>query len=172
MARDAAARRARRPTGPVQRPWRQPVNAYEPVRVLSDDQCAAIHDASLRILEELGVEFLLPEAVDMLRFLFVDGDAFQVDETDRAKQLDEKGLDVVRAATGALAAIPENAEWSTPTIEGALRAALIDEMGLKPRLAFGPVRVAVTGSRISPPLFESIELLGRTRTLERLDAVL
>ncbi|RYJ05700.1 MAG: glutamate--tRNA ligase, partial [Actinomycetales bacterium] len=63
-------------------------------------------------------------------------------------------------------------EWSTPTIEGALRASLIDGLGLKPRLAFGPVRVAVTGSRISPPLFESIELLGRARTLARLDAAL
>ena len=115
---------------------------------------------------------LLAEAETMLRFLFVDGDAFTIDETDRAKQLDEKGLDVVRAARDALAAIPDTTEWSTPTIEGALRAALIDEMGLKPRLAFGPVRVAVTGSRISPPLFESVELLGRSRTLARLDAVL
>jgi glutamyl-tRNA synthetase len=41
-------------------------------------------------------------------------------------------------------------------------------MGLKPRNAFGPVRVAVTGSRISPPLFESLELLGRERSLSRL----
>ncbi|MCC7049209.1 MAG: trimethylamine methyltransferase family protein [Alphaproteobacteria bacterium] len=66
MARDAAARRARRPSGPAQLPWRKLVNPYDPVRVLSDDQCAAIHDASMRILEELGVEFLLPEAVALL----------------------------------------------------------------------------------------------------------
>ena len=43
-------------------------------------------------------------------------------------------------------------------------------MGLKPKLAFGPVRVAVTGRRVSPPLFESLELLGRDRTLNRLRA--
>ncbi|NLC99100.1 MAG: glutamate--tRNA ligase, partial [Actinomycetales bacterium] len=61
---------------------------------------------------------------------------------------------------------------STEGIEGALRAALIEGLELKPRLAFGPVRVAVTGSRISPPLFESLELLGRDLTLARLDAVL
>ncbi|MCC6471749.1 MAG: trimethylamine methyltransferase family protein [Alphaproteobacteria bacterium] len=67
MARDPAARRARRPTGPVQLPWRTVVNAYDPVRVLSEDQLAAIHDASMRVLEELGVEFLLPEAVALLR---------------------------------------------------------------------------------------------------------
>jgi glutamyl-tRNA synthetase len=51
-----------------------------------------------------------------------------------------------------------------------LRTALIDNLGLKPRLAFGPVRAAVTGSRISPPLFESIELLGRQSTLARIAA--
>ena len=50
--------------------------------------------------------------------------------------------------------------------------ALIEGLGLKPRLAFGPVRVAVTGSRISPPLFESLELLGRERSLARLRAAL
>lgn len=132
-------------------------------------QAALLSAAAPLVHERIAV---LGEAVAMLRFLFVDDEAFTIDETDRAKQLDEKGLDVVRAARDALAAIPENAEWSTPTVEGALRAALIDELGLKPRLAFGPVRVAVTGSRISPPLFESIELLGRRRTLARLDAVL
>ena len=115
---------------------------------------------------------LLTEAVAMLRFLFVEDAALVIDPDDRAKQLDEKGLDVVRAALEALEAVDTTVEWSTPTIEGALRAALVDGLGLKPRLAFGPVRVAVTGSRISPPLFESLELLGRTRTLARLRAVL
>jgi glutamyl-tRNA synthetase len=51
-----------------------------------------------------------------------------------------------------------------------LRAALLDEMGLKPRVAFGPVRIAVTGSHISPPLFESMELLGKERAIHRLKA--
>ncbi len=45
-------------------------------------------------------------------------------------------------------------------------------MQLKPRHAFGPVRVAVTGRRISPPLFESLELLGRERSLSRLSLLL
>ena len=46
--------------------------------------------------------------------------------------------------------------------------ALIDDLGLKPRVAFGAVRLAITGRRISPPLFESMELLGRARSMSRL----
>ena len=57
-----------------------------------------------------------------------------------------------------------------PLTPGALRSALIEGLGLKPRLAFGPVRVAVTGKKISPPLFESLELLGRTSALARIEA--
>ena len=133
------------------------------------DQTALLTAAVPLVHERMA---LLTEAVDMLRFLFVDETDFVIDEADRAKQLDEAGRGVAQAARDALASIPETAEWSTPTIEGALRASLIDGLGLKPRLAFGPVRVAVTGSRVSPPLFESIELLGRSRTLARLDAAL
>ena len=93
----------------------------------------------------------------------------RIDELDGDKFLDGPGLDVVRLARRALEAV---AEWTTESIEAALRVALIEDVGLKPRVAFGPVRVAVTGSRISPPLFESLEILGRDRTLARLTAVL
>jgi glutamyl-tRNA synthetase len=55
-------------------------------------------------------------------------------------------------------------------IDEALRRALVEGLGLKPRNAFGPVRVAVTGRRVSPPLFESLELLGRGRSLARLQS--
>ncbi len=108
----------------------------------------------------------LTEAVDMLGFLFVDD--VRYDEADVAKVLDEEGLKVAAAARDALV----DAEWTTPAIEEALRAKLVDELGLKPRNAFGPVRVAITGRRISPPLFESLELLGRDTSLARLDKVL
>jgi glutamyl-tRNA synthetase len=106
----------------------------------------------------------LSESVSMLGFLFVDEQAFAV--TD---EIDDAGRDVVRASYDALADLDD---WSTSTIEAALRETLVDGMGLKPRNAFGPVRVAVTGSRISPPLFESLELLGRERSLGRLQAAL
>jgi glutamyl-tRNA synthetase len=94
----------------------------------------------------------------MLGFLFTD-DVEQVDE------LDDAGRDVVRAAHEALAAL---STWSTAAIEETLRATLVEGLGLKPKVAFGPVRIAITGRRISPPLFESLELLGRERSLGRL----
>jgi len=59
--------------------------------------------------------------------------------------------------------------FTAERIEEALRA-LCNELGLKPRDAFQPIRIAVTGSKISPGLFESVELLGREATLERLEA--
>ena len=60
--------------------------------------------------------------------------------------------------------------WTAEDVQEALQAALVDSLGLKPRVAYAPVRVAVTGRTVSPPLFESIELLGRERTLDRLRA--
>lgn len=111
---------------------------------------------------------LMTEAASMLGFLFV-GQGFVVDEADAAKLLNEDGRKVVAAAVVALTDVEE---WTTEAIEAALRKALIEDLELKPRLAFGPVRVAVTGSRISPPLFESMELLGRETSLTRLDAAL
>jgi glutamyl-tRNA synthetase len=109
----------------------------------------------------------LTEAPDMLGFLFTDEVVY--DENDVATVLDDAGRTVVAAAREALGAL---GTWSTADIETALRAKLVDELGIKPKNAFGPVRVAITGRRISPPLFESLELLGREESLRRLDAVL
>jgi glutamyl-tRNA synthetase len=109
----------------------------------------------------------LGEAVDMLGFLFVPEEDFEPNKQDAAALLDDDGRAVVRASYDALAGLDE---WHTATIEAALRARLVDGMGLKPRNAFGPVRVAVTGRRISPPLFESMDLLGAERSLARLRA--
>ena len=76
------------------------------------------------------------------------------------------GAEVVAAARDALA---ELEPFTAESIEAALRAVL-DRLGLKPRQGFEPIRIAVTGSKISPGLFESIELLGREKTLARLSA--
>jgi glutamyl-tRNA synthetase len=108
----------------------------------------------------------LTESVDMLGFLFAD--ELSYDDADVAKLLDDEGRRVVAAAAGALSAV---ADWTTEAIDEALRTTLVDELGLKPRNAFGPVRVAVTGRRVSPPLFESLELLGREVTLARLGSL-
>ncbi|MGO4258355.1 glutamate--tRNA ligase [Marmoricola sp. RAF53] len=109
----------------------------------------------------------LTEVPGMLGFLFADHVTY--DEADVAVIRDEDGRKVVAAAREALAGI---GAWSTAAIDEALRAKLVDELGLKPRNAFGPVRVAITGRKVSPPLFESLELLGRDATLARLDAAL
>jgi glutamyl-tRNA synthetase len=84
-------------------------------------------------------------------------------------EIDEPGRGVVKAAHDALAGLPD---WTTAAIEDALRVALVEGLELKPRNAFGPVRIAVTGRKVSPPLFESLELLGRDRSLSRLSAAL
>jgi glutamyl-tRNA synthetase len=107
----------------------------------------------------------LGQGVDMVRFLLVPDDEFTVDEAAAAKQLGESGRPVLAAAIDALNGL---ADWSTAAIEEALKTTLVEGMGLKPRNAFGPVRVAVTGSTVSPPLFESMEILGRERSLSRL----
>jgi glutamyl-tRNA synthetase len=110
----------------------------------------------------------LREAADMLQFL-VAGESFTVDPEAAAKQLGDSSQSVLVAASSALERLPD---FAAPAVEDALRAALVDGLGLKPRSAFGPVRVAVTGSTVSPPLFESIELLGRELTLARLKSAL
>lgn len=131
--------------------------------VLDDEQRALLEAAAPLVSERMAT---LAEAPDMLGFLFVDGHDFERDPADVAKLLQtDEGRQTVRAAHDALVALPE---WETSAIDEALRKALIEDLGLKPRNAFGAVRVAVTGRRISPPLFESLELLGRARSLARL----
>ena len=106
---------------------------------------------------------VLGDAWELLKFL--DDGSFELDEKSVAKELKADSAPVLDAALGALESV---GEWSTPNIEEALKTSLIDGLELKPRKAFGPIRVAVTGSTVSPPLFESLELLGRERSLARL----
>ena len=110
---------------------------------------------------------VLSDAWDLIRFLVVDEADFTVDPKSASKNLKPEAREVVDAAVAALEGL---GEWTTPAIEAALSGALVEDLGIKPRKAYGPVRVAVTGSHISPPLFESLELLGREATLARLKA--
>ncbi|MBT1671053.1 glutamate--tRNA ligase [Curtobacterium flaccumfaciens pv. flaccumfaciens] len=110
---------------------------------------------------------LLGEAPAMLGFLFTS-DADLVVEDDALSSLKGDTATVLEASIAALEGVQD---WTTEAVEGALRAALIDDLGLKPRVAFGPLRVAVSGRRISPPLFESMEILGKESTLTRLRAL-
>ena len=102
----------------------------------------------------------------MLRFLLVDESEFAVDPDDAARALGPDAVPVLGAAHDALAGL---GSWTAGEIRDALQAALVDGLGLRPRDAFGgAVRVAITGRRVGPPLFESIEMLGRGPTLDRL----
>ncbi|ROP60479.1 glutamate--tRNA ligase [Curtobacterium sp. PhB115] len=110
---------------------------------------------------------LLGEAPAMLGFLFTP-DADLVVEDDALASL--KG-DTGAVLQAGIAALEQLDDWRTEAIEGALRTALIEGLELKPRVAFGPLRVAVSGRRISPPLFESMEILGKESTITRLRAL-
>jgi glutamyl-tRNA synthetase len=108
---------------------------------------------------------VLGDAWDLVKFF--NDDAYVIDEKSAAKELKPEAAEVLDATLSALAGV---GEWTTANIEAALKAALLDGLELKPRKAFGPIRVAVTGAAVSPPLFESMELLGRDRSLARLQA--
>jgi glutamyl-tRNA synthetase len=131
---------------------------------VSDEQRALLAAAAPLVQERMTT---LSESVEMLGFLFADERTFERDPADVEKLLNEDGKAVVKAAQDALASLET---WQTDAIDEALRSALVEELGLKPRNAFGPVRVAVTGRRVSPPLFESLELLGRERAMARLSS--
>jgi len=133
----------------------------EPV---SDAEEAIIAAAAPLIQERIG---LLGEAPGMLGFLFVTA-ADLVHEADAFASLPQNAPDILAAGVAALRNIPET-EWNHERVHIALTDALIDGLGLKPRVAFGPLRVAVSGRRVSPPLFESMEILGKPETIERLD---
>jgi glutamyl-tRNA synthetase len=142
----------------------EPYLAHEGVGALREDDRALLA-AAAPLVQERSV--VLGDAARMLRFLFVAEDAFAVEDDAAAKNLGADAAPVLDAAVTGLDALDD---WSAAAIEGALKASLIDGMGLKPRKAFAPVRVAVSGRTVSPPLYESMELLGRDRSLRRLRA--
>ena len=109
---------------------------------------------------------LLGEAPGMLGFLFAEDASITV-EDDARKGLPGNLAEVLDAA---IAALEPLTQWTAEAIQDALRTALVDGLGIKPRLAFGPVRVAVSGRRVSPPLFESMVILGKDSSLARLRA--
>lgn len=94
-------------------------------------------------------------------------DGYIEPDADARKQLKDSAGDVLDKAIAALSAVDE-AGWSTDALHDTLTRALVEEGGYKPRLAFGPVRVALSGRRVSPPLFESMEIIGKDITLARL----
>lgn len=131
--------------------------------ILTDREEEILTEAAPLIQERIT---LLGEAPEMLAFLFKADDA--VDVADDAR----KGLpaNLPEVLDAAIAALEPVADWTAENIQAALKQALVEDMGIKPRLAFGPVRTAVSGRRVSPPLFESMVILGKESSLRRLQA--
>ena len=121
--------------------------------------------SALPIIQERIVK--LAEIPAMLSFLFAKD--FKVSPEELNKISDEASQNILKVA---LSKVDSLTSWDHTSIEAVLRLALIDEMGLKPRVAFSALRIAVTGSHISPPLFESLQLLGKERSIERIKAVI
>jgi glutamyl-tRNA synthetase len=125
-------------------------------------EAAILREAAPLVQERMTV---LSEAPGLLAFLFTPDDALEF-ETDALPKDAEQARRILEASTGALEGLDD---FATAAIEEALRAELIEGAGLKPRDAFGPLRTGISGRRISPPLFESMEILGKASTLARLE---
>ena len=144
--------------------WTIPFLKKADVITGSDDEIALVKKA-LPLIQERIVK--LDEAPALLKFLFVKN--FAVDPEAAPKISDTAAKDILKRSLKDLESL---ATWSHESIEAALRASLIEELGLKPRIAFTALRIATTGSTISPPLFESMELLGKQACLDRITAAL
>jgi glutamyl-tRNA synthetase len=115
---------------------------------------------------------LLGDAPGLLGFLFTDSVTYQ---DDALASLPANATEVLRASVAALEDVPDTA-FTAAAVPDALAGALVAPvadggLGLKPRVAYGPLRVAVSGRRVSPPLFESMELLGKAESVRRLGAL-
>ena len=123
---------------------------------------AVLREAAPLVQERVTV---LGEVRGLLEFFFQADDEIVYEADALPTNADEARL--VLAA--AYAALEQLDDFSTEAIETALRTVLVEGAGLKPRLAFGPLRTALSGKRISPPLFESMQILDKESTLARLD---
>ncbi len=108
---------------------------------------------------------MLGEAPGLLGFLFRDVETY---DEDALKGLPANAAEVLAASIDALEGVPADA-FRADAVQAALAGSLIDGLGLKPRVAYGPARVALSGRRVSPPLFESMELLGKDVSIARLE---
>jgi glutamyl-tRNA synthetase len=133
-------------------------------RPLTDAEAATVSGAAGMLQPRL---VLLSDALDQLTFALTP-DADLIIEDDARAQLTEAAPQVMDAVVPVLEAL---GDFTHHAIEEALRTALVEGMSLKPRVAFAPLRVAITGRRVSPPLFESMELLGKKSVLSRVSAL-
>ena len=126
------------------------------------EQLEILGKAAPLIQERITV---LGEAKDMLGFLFTDSSKITIEE-DARKGMPDNAKQIVAAATAAISALDD---FTTDALHDLLNKVLVEDMGEKPKNAFGPLRTAISGRRVSPPLFESMEILGKAETLARLE---
>lgn len=139
--------------------------------VVSADSWDALTDRERTVLTEAAPLVqprvrLLGEVAGMVGSLLSDEEYLEP-EDDARKTLKESAAEVLDKAIEALEGVAE-ADWTTDGLHETLNAALVEQGGYKPRLAFSPVRVAMSGRRVSPPLFESMEIVGKPLTIARL----
>lgn len=111
---------------------------------------------------------VLSEVSPMLGFLFTANENLQIEEKAVAK-LREDAVEVLRISRDVIADMDT---FTTTALHDELSRVLVEGKGIKPRFAFTPLRVAVTGRQVSPPLFESMEILGKEDSLVRIDALI
>lgn len=130
---------------------------------LSQRESEILATAAPLVQERITV---LSEATGMLGFLFQSLDELHF-EPEALQGLPENSKALVLAAH---AALQELTEFKTDAIQATLNQALVENLGEKPRNAFGPIRVAISGRRVTPPLFECMEILGKAESLARLES--
>jgi glutamyl-tRNA synthetase len=108
----------------------------------------------------------LSQVPGMLSFLFVEEKDFVVDHEDAEKSLTP---DILPALQASVEVINSLSDFKTQSLHDELNRVLVTEMGLKARIVFTALRVAVTGRRVSPPLFEAMEIMGREKVLLRIE---
>jgi glutamyl-tRNA synthetase len=128
----------------------------------TEGELAILANAAPLIQERITV---LGESVDMLSFLFIESSKIEIEE-DAKKALPDNAKAIVTAALEALQGLDS---FTTDSIHDLMNQVLVESMGEKPRNAFGPLRTAISGRKVSPPLFESMEILGKAETLARLE---
>lgn len=129
----------------------------------SERELEIIRDAAPLVQTRITV---MGEVASLMRFLFCSAEEIEWDSALVGKLTEEskRALEMSLEALNGL----EPAEWKSEKVQEVLQGALIEGLGLKPRTAYTAVRLAISGQRVSPPLFESCEILGREETLTRL----
>ena len=141
--------------------------------IVSSDKYEGLTDAERRILDAAAPLAqtrmqLLGEAPDLLRFLFVGAEDVVYNEKAVAKLKDSAPA----ALAGAAEAVRSMESFNPEELKEALDAKLVEGLGIKPRLAFGPLFVAMTGTNVSIPVVDSMAILGKDEALARIERLL